>query len=153
MNTNQLHTINLDLFDKSITLVVADWKKAKRLLKKELSKEDYTYLIENEVQDLDVCSGFFLLLPSIRGLIWIDEATPQDKFLEVLSHEIMHCTIGMLDRLGVVMCSGSEEVFAYINGYITIRALGLLGLTLPRLEGSKPKPKRNPRTTKKATKK
>ena len=153
MNTNQIHTINLDLFDKSITLVVADWKKAKRLLKKELSKEDFAFLVENEVHELDTCSGFFLLLPSVRGLIWIDEATSQDKFLEVLVHEITHCTIGMLDKLGVVMCNGSEEIYTYINGYVFSRAMGLLGLTLPRLEGCKPKTKRKPRTIKKVSKK
>lgn len=120
--------INLDVFDYE--LYISYNQDADELCKyltewEVVSEEDIedfkSHVIENYYDKIDT-RGVFLYNGGL-SMICLKERKDVYELLATLSHEITHFLFYFSDLKGIKMSEDSEEVFAYLSGYITRKFL------------------------------
>ena len=106
MVKNKPYIISIDIYQHDILVFFGN----KELLINELEK----YLEPDQIEEFDTCmfdtGQLVLYMPNVPKRI--------DDFV-TLNHEIFHCTILILKRIGVSLSDDSEEAYAYLYEYIT----------------------------------
>ena len=75
-------------------------------------------------------NGEAFMLNSGDAVIWIRDGFSTEATAGILIHEASHVAIQMLNDIGILLCEGSEEIYAYMTGYISTEAIRKLGLTI-----------------------
>ena len=108
--------IGIDLFNRDILVCFG----SKDFLVENLSK----YVDDTECtsvsEDINVgTSGRSIMLSGGQIVLWMPSLPESGEELGTLSHEIFHVAVMVMKKAGVGFCADSEEVFAYLIGYIT----------------------------------
>jgi len=81
---------------------------------KYIDDEDLKEFREDEFKD-----GYAAMFRSGASLIYCREEPRDPRTMGILSHEIFHAVSILLDRVEVHLTSSSEEIYAYLTGYLT----------------------------------
>lgn len=121
----QKFKIKIDLYDKTVH-VFANCS-YKQVLK-ELRKIDPE--IEDDSKTYKLCQGVADLIepteknPESYFWIWIRKFTKGNHtHIDTVIHESFHTTIKIMEYTGHELCEGSEESYAYLNGFLASRIL------------------------------
>ena len=128
MNTNKLHRVSIDLFGREVLVMVSDYPMLLEYINPTVGREEFNELKENAPRDS--VNGEAFMLRCGNAVIWIRDAFSPETTAEILTHEASHVAIQMLNDIGITLCEGSEEVYAYMTSYITTDAMSKLGLTI-----------------------
>ena len=128
MNVNKLHTIRIDLFSREVLVMVSDYDLFLGYINPIVGREEFNELKENAPRDS--VNGEAFLLRCGDAVIWVRDGFSKEATAEILIHEATHVAIQMLNDIGITLCEGSEETYAYMTGYISTEAIRKLGLTI-----------------------
>lgn len=109
--------ITIDLFKKDIAFFNgSSVNEINNFLKK------FNYSVD-EKEFQRIC-GKFIMFENTASLVWVRDKTKNIN--PVLSHEIFHCAVAILNSIGVSFSDSSEEVYAYLIEEITRKILKVL---------------------------
>lgn len=128
MNTNKLHTVRIDLFGREVLVMVSDYTTLLGYLNPHVDREELNELKENAPRNS--VNGLAFLLRSGEAAIWVRDGFSTQATAEIIIHEASHVAIQMLNDIGILLCEGSEETYAYMTQYIATEAMIKLGLTI-----------------------
>ena len=128
MNTNKLHRVSIDLFGREVLVMVSDYTTLLGYLNPHVDREELNELKENAPRKS--VNGEAFMLNSGDAVIWIRDGFSTEATAEILIHEASHVAIQMLNDIGILLCEGSEETYAYMIQYIATQAISKLGLTI-----------------------
>ena len=111
MNTFQ---IEIPMYSETVT-VIQD-KSVYAGIKKSDLFEEFSKLFKSESEAKQVALTYNGLVFTYRDnkYIFLENNTRQD----IIAHESLHCTIAILNRIGVWLTDSSEEQYAYLLGYL-----------------------------------
>ncbi len=66
-------------------------------------------------------SGCFRMYGGGQAVIWVEELPTTPKVISYLAHEIFHCATQILSRAGLSHGEESEEAYAYLIGWLTLK--------------------------------
>nr|DAT16124.1 MAG TPA: hypothetical protein [Caudoviricetes sp.] len=128
MNTNKLHRVSIDLFGREVLVMVSDYTTLLGYLNPHVDREELNELKGNAPRKS--VNGEAFMLNSGDAVIWIRDGFSTEATAGILIHEASHVAIQMLNDIGILLCEGSEEIYAYMTGYISTEAIRKLGLTI-----------------------
>lgn len=128
MNINKLHTVRIDLFSREVLVMVSDYTRFLGYINPHVDHEELKELKENVPRNS--VNGVAFMLNSGDAAIWVRDGFSTEATAEILTHEASHVAIQMLNDIGITLCEGSEEVYAYMTSYISMEAMSKLGLTI-----------------------
>lgn len=128
MNINKLHTIGIDLFGREVLVMVSDYTRFLGYINPHVDREELNEMKENAPRNS--VNGLAFLLRSGEAAIWVRDGFSTEATAGILIHEASHVTIQMLNDIGIQLCEGSEEIYAYMTDYIATEAIRKLGLTI-----------------------
>lgn len=108
--------IEIPIFAQVIGVLIGDPEDIKKDTREELAlvRDDFDILF-----DTPYIGGKFLYNPKYNFyLIWLPKIPYSIEEYGYLVHEVQHCTFTLLDNLGFVHSSDSDEMYSYLNSYI-----------------------------------
>lgn len=114
--------VNVDIYDESILFVLCSRKKFVKFAKKNLKKKRSKRLIEIYDEGWKRNPTALALTSLRQGLpimVSVRKMDTDNLTIANIQHEIFHCTSYILRWKGVSLNEETEEVFAYLNDYIT----------------------------------
>ena len=128
MNINKLHTVRIDLFSREVLVMVSDYTRFLGYINPHVDRDELNEMKENAPRNS--VNGLAFLLRSGEAAIWVRDGFSAEATAGILIHEASHVAIQMLNDIGIMLCEGSEEVYAYMTDYIATQAISKLGLTI-----------------------
>ena len=128
MNINKLHTIGIDLFGREVLVMVSDYTRFLGYINPHVDREELNEMKENAPRNS--VNGLAFLLRSGEAAVWVRDGFSTEATAGILIHEASHVAIQMLNDIGIQLCEGSEEIYAYMTDYIATEAIRKLGLTI-----------------------
>ncbi|WP_270546562.1 hypothetical protein [Butyricimonas paravirosa] len=115
MVKNKPYIISIDIYQHDILVFFGN----KELLINELEK----YLEPDQIEEFDTCvqkgRGHTYMFDTGQLVLYMPNVPKRIDDFVTLNHEIFHCTILILKRIGVSLSDDSEEAYAYLYEYIT----------------------------------
>lgn len=125
--------IPVDIYRRDVLLVTNySHKELETELSKYLSKGEVRKTIKEckGVQD----NGAITIQTSIGGLlVYMPKYLGDEESIGTLSHEILHATSFILEEVGISFSAQTQEVYAFLIGYLSKEAMKVLNATLIRL--------------------
>ena len=128
MNINKLHRVSIDLFRREVLVMVSGYTTLLGYLNPHVDREELNELKENAPRSS--VNGEAFMLNSGDAVIWIRDGFSTEATAGMIIHEASHVAIQMLNDIGIQLCEGSEEIYAYMTKYIATEAMSKLGLTI-----------------------
>jgi len=72
---------------------------------------------------LEEAAGYFIPFESGNILIRCKHKLNKPKQIGILTHEVLHATIYILDRAGIKLTKHSDEAYTYLQEYIVTQIL------------------------------
>lgn len=114
--------VNIDIYDEQILFVLCDRKKFVKFAKKNFDKRARKGLIKLYDGGWKRNPNALALTSSTEGLpmmVSVREMQTDNLTIANIQHEIFHCTSYILRWKDISLTEETEEVFAYLNDYIT----------------------------------
>ena len=115
--------IHIPIYGKKLVFIYGDdFKWFKKKFKKDLhtknvKKELKSYLNLFKQLQKDPSNGSYSIYDNLK-VIHIKQIDHLPKLMAVLSHEVLHCVVDIMDEIGVKLCYNSEEAYTYLQGYL-----------------------------------
>lgn len=114
---NIIFTVSIDMFASDIVFLFGDIETSiEALTKFGIDKVSSTQISKDPIIE---SWGYTIRFSNEKILIALPSKPIIPEEFGTLSHEIFHACSLILDRAGIELCSGSNEVYAYSIGYVT----------------------------------
>ncbi len=108
--------IPIDIYNTDMLFVVGTEDELRVSLEKHLGIDDAKEAYAVMAEDIsDISLGRSALLSSGQTVLWM----PNDSDKGTLAHEIFHIACYIMEKVGISLCHESNEVYAYLIGFIT----------------------------------
>lgn len=91
----------------------------KEILFKKMGRYFEEYQINTLREQLGTSRGTTYLMDTGQLILYMPNEPEDIDGLVTLNHEILHCTIALLRRVGMSLSFDSEEAYTYLHEYIT----------------------------------
>lgn len=120
--------ISIDLYDRDLMVHFGGKKELENVLKRYHDKETIDYILK----EVDFNVNGYTLYNSNKGvyLVWMPSSPSTPKEFGILTHELFHASVAMMEAIGVEPSESSEESYAYLIGYLTKKVIEEFSITL-----------------------
>lgn len=119
--------IPIDVFYRDILVVFGDEKTLRKSLLKYHCKEE----IENLVNEVNFSNKGSVVYDSYNKafFLWMPDKPKTAQDVGFLMHEVFHATCAVMSAIGITLSDNSEEVYAYLIGFLTEKILDKLSIS------------------------
>ena len=115
--------ILIPIYGRKLVFIYGDdfkWfkKKFKKdLHTKDVKKELKSYLNLFKQLQKDPSNGSYCIHDGLK-VIHVKEIKDLPRLMSVISHEVLHCVVDIMDEVGVKLSDESQEAYTYLQGYL-----------------------------------
>ena len=122
---NKLFIIPVDVYMRDVGVIVSTWEQAIHSISDQLEEDEKEYLLRSTPEADD--RGRYFMTNSGFSVVWIRQGQSPQATYSTIVHEVVHASVAILKRIGISLCSKSEEAYTYLIEYLTFEASSKLG--------------------------
>nr|DAK81856.1 MAG TPA: PolyVal Metallopeptidase superfamily domain [Caudoviricetes sp.] len=124
---NKLFIIPVDVYMRDVGVIVSTWEQAIHSISDQLEEDESEELLRDHPKGNE--RGRYFMTNSGLSVVWIRQGQSPQVTYSTIVHEVVHASVAILKKIGVSLCSESEEVYTYLIEYLTFEASSKLGLS------------------------
>lgn len=122
---NKLFIIPVDVYMRDVGVIVSTWEQAIHSISDQLEEDESEELLRDYPKGNE--RGRYFMTNSGLSVVWIRQGQSPQVTYSTIVHEVVHASVAILKKIGISLCSKSEEAYTYLIEYLAFEASSRLG--------------------------
>ena len=122
---NKLFIIPVDIYMRDVGVIVSTWEQAIHSISDQLEEDESGELLRDYPKGNE--RGRYFMTNSGLSVVWIRQGQSTQVTYSTIIHEVVHASVAILKKIGISLCSKSEEAYTYLIEYLAFEASSRLG--------------------------